>query len=185
MKKEKLLKQIKKDLKSGNLGRARDRYHTLMLKYPDDLEIREGLAELYFKLNLPAKAGRYWYLSSKKEDGIRNSIEIFEKSCGNDPYVILSKLQLNLEIEKKVRNDILEKINRLKEECLKKHGHLPEFKWKEKSKTEQRKEYVSDLDKLKKKDFSPAFRAFLIIITILMIAGVLYLFAYFLIELQK
>ncbi|GLV65106.1 hypothetical protein Bmyc01_37750 [Bacillus mycoides] len=47
---EKTLKRIEKDLKNNNLGKARDRLHGLIATYPNELELRKKLGDIYFTL---------------------------------------------------------------------------------------------------------------------------------------
>ena len=68
MTKESILARVGVDVASGDLGKARDRLHTLVFEHPDDLLLRERLAEVYDSLQQPAQAGRYWYLTEPRDD---------------------------------------------------------------------------------------------------------------------
>jgi len=83
MSKESTFKKISKDITEGNIGKARDRLHGLISTYPNDLELRTKLAEIYHKLQLPEMAGRYWYLEENKTEEMKAACLIFEKSCRN------------------------------------------------------------------------------------------------------
>ncbi len=54
------LKKIEEDILKNDLGKARDRLHGLISTYPNDLELRKKLGEIYFELKHPSMAGRYW-----------------------------------------------------------------------------------------------------------------------------
>ncbi|MBA4385681.1 MAG: DNA helicase [Anaerolinea sp.] len=89
MVKQQSLIQIQIDLQSGNLGKARDRLHGLIQTYPDDLELRSRLAEIYLQLQLPEMAGRYWYLNENKNERMTQACSIFEERFNHDPLQML------------------------------------------------------------------------------------------------
>ena len=64
---EKTLKRIEKDIENNNLGKARDRLHGLITTYPNELALKK-LGDIYFTLQYPEMAGRYWYLEKEKTD---------------------------------------------------------------------------------------------------------------------
>lgn len=91
--------KVEYDLQHGDLGKARDRLHGLMLAYPDDLALRVKLAEIYWDLQQPAMAGRYWYLVENKTPEMVRAIEAFEKKEGNRPLQIARALNFSGDIE--------------------------------------------------------------------------------------
>ena len=93
MAKEAALARVEADLRSGDVGKARDRLHTLVHDYPNDVGLRTRLAEVYQRLKFPAMAGRYWYLEASWTAEMEDSIAIFRRSCGDDPLRILSALK--------------------------------------------------------------------------------------------
>ncbi|KFN03523.1 DNA helicase [Bacillus clarus] len=90
---EKTLKKIKKDIENNNLGKARDRLHGLIATYPNELKLRKSLGDIYYKLQYPEMAGRYWYLEEHKTSIMQEACLQFEKSMGNDPYHIVRALK--------------------------------------------------------------------------------------------
>ncbi|GAA4849341.1 hypothetical protein GCM10023221_30860 [Luteimicrobium xylanilyticum] len=50
------------DLEAGDVRRARERLKSLVVTYPEDLELRRLLAEAYRRDGQPAEAGRWGYL---------------------------------------------------------------------------------------------------------------------------
>ena len=66
MSKDSTLKKVEYDVSQGDFGKARDRLHSLIGTYPDDLSLRSELARIYAKLQYPIMAGRYWYLEESK-----------------------------------------------------------------------------------------------------------------------
>ena len=70
-----------------------------MLTFPNELELRKKLGDIYYELKYPAMAGRYWYLEkSKTPEMVKACIE-FEKSMGNDPNNIARALKYKGDIE--------------------------------------------------------------------------------------
>ncbi|MDM5426579.1 DUF6584 family protein [Bacillus mycoides] len=90
---KKTLKRIEKDIENNNLGKARDRLHGLIATYPNELALRKKLGDIYFTLQYPEMAGRYWYLEKEKTDVMHAACLQFEKSMGNDSYHIVRALK--------------------------------------------------------------------------------------------
>lgn len=90
---KKTLKRIEKDIENNNLGKARDRLHGLITTYPNELALRKKLGDIYFTLQYPEMAGRYWYLEKEKTDVMHAACLQFEKSMGNDSYHIVRALK--------------------------------------------------------------------------------------------
>ncbi|MEE8443576.1 MAG: DUF6584 family protein [Dehalococcoidia bacterium] len=93
MSKETVLSKVEADLHRGDLGKARDRLHTLVYDYPNDVALRTRLAEVYHRLQFPAMAGRYWYLNEHRTPEMEIVVAAFERSCGGDPLLMLSALK--------------------------------------------------------------------------------------------
>ena len=93
MSKETVLSRVEADLHRGDQGKARDRLHTLVFNYPNDVALRTQLAEVYYRLQFPAMAGRYWYLGGYRTPEMETAVAAFEKSCGNDPLLMLSAVK--------------------------------------------------------------------------------------------
>ena len=94
MSKESLLARVDVDIASGDLGKARDRLHTLIFEHPGDLSLRARLAEVYDRLQQPAQAGRYWYLAEPLDDRMAQARAAYERLVGNDPVQVLAGLKL-------------------------------------------------------------------------------------------
>ncbi|TDL83396.1 DNA helicase [Peribacillus frigoritolerans] len=117
------LLKIEEDIKKNDLGKARDRLHGLIATYPDELELRRKLGDIYYELKYPSMAGRYWYLEKNKTPEMQHACIEFEKSMGNNPFQIVRALKFkgdkeilkNLEfsdnfspVQKKVTEKLLE-----------------------------------------------------------------------------
>ncbi|PEA55710.1 DNA helicase [Bacillus pseudomycoides] len=81
---EKTLKKIESDIQNNDLGKARDRLHGLISTYPNALGLRKKLGDVYYKLQHPTMAGRYWYLEEQKTPEMIEACSQFEKSMGNN-----------------------------------------------------------------------------------------------------
>ncbi len=83
------LQKVEADIQQGDYGKARDRLHGLISSYPDDLSIRRKLGEIYWKLQFPAMAGRYWYLEDDKSPEMEIACKSFESTFGNNVMKML------------------------------------------------------------------------------------------------
>jgi hypothetical protein len=126
----KTLIKIEEDIENNDLGKARDRLHGLISTYPDELEFRKRLGDIYFELKYPSMAGRFWYLEENKTLEMIKACNEFEKSMGNDPYriarvlkykgdkEILKRLELHGEFSP-IKNKVKEKLLQESEDTLK------------------------------------------------------------------
>ena len=87
------LERVQEDIRAGDYGKASARLHGLIGSYPDNLDLRRQLGEVYWKLQLPAMAGRYWYLVEEKDERMQAACKQFEDAFGNDPFRLLSALK--------------------------------------------------------------------------------------------
>ncbi|GGM80459.1 hypothetical protein GCM10011609_15430 [Lentzea pudingi] len=74
------LRKAADELQRGDLAsvlRARQRVAGLVGTFPDRLDLRERLAEVYRVLGQPAQAGRWTYLSEERDPG---ELEAFERA---------------------------------------------------------------------------------------------------------
>ena len=99
MSKESTLERVALDIQRGDLGKARQRLHGLIATYPCDLGLRARLAEVYWKLQYPSMAGRYWYLEKERTDEMQAAATAFEKECGGDSWLILKGLKLRMNFQ--------------------------------------------------------------------------------------
>lgn len=90
---ENTMKKVEEDIAQGNLGKARDRLHGLISSYPSNLNLRKQLGAIYWKLQYPAMAGRYWYLEKDNSPEMISARNAFEKDCADDPYLIRKSLK--------------------------------------------------------------------------------------------
>jgi hypothetical protein len=98
--KEETSSRIQADIAASDLGKARDRLHGLIATYPNDLTLRLRLGQVYWELQYPAMAGRYWYLEQDKTPAMADACRSFERSCGDDPAKLLLAVKFRGDIEK-------------------------------------------------------------------------------------
>ncbi|MBN2376711.1 MAG: hypothetical protein JXD22_09930 [Sedimentisphaerales bacterium] len=130
MSKDSTLKKVEYDISQGDFGKARDRLHSLIGTYSDDLSLRSELACIYAKLQYPVMAGRYWYLEENQTDEIKAACERFEKSVNNDPFWILMLLKIRFNVDDISSDYAREKIKNLQRKCREKHGYSPVYSQK-------------------------------------------------------
>lgn len=127
MSKEATLQRVAADIKRGYLGTARDRLHGLIASYPEDLSLRARLADLYWQLRHPGMAGLYWFLEPKRNDDIKTAIAEFERECGGDPWIMLTRLKLRWNPDEMPDGFAKGQILELLDQCRKKYKRVPEF----------------------------------------------------------
>ena len=127
MSKETTLIKVKNEIDSANLGKARDRLHGHISADPNDLDLRPMLAEIYFKLQFPAMAGRYWYLEENRTEEMQKCCEEFEKSCGLDPMRMLLALKFKGDVSKLSSDYAKGRLLDLVEACKQRYNRYPEF----------------------------------------------------------
>jgi len=76
------LAKVHAEIEAGRLYQARDRLHGLIQSYPDEYTLRWLLGDVYWRLNYPAMAGRYWWLYPPERPEVSEAVEAFAKICG-------------------------------------------------------------------------------------------------------
>ena len=127
MPKQKTLQRISDDIRGGNLGKARDRLHSLLAAYPEDLSLRPRLANVYQQLHHPGMAGRYWFLDARRTRDIENAVAEFKRECGGDPWIMLARLKLRIHPEEMPEGFAKNQIFELLEQCRKKYKRTPDL----------------------------------------------------------
>ncbi|RPH96474.1 hypothetical protein EHM69_01080 [candidate division KSB1 bacterium] len=122
MSKDVTLKRVEDDIIRGDLGKARDRLHGLIASYPEDLSLRTKLAQIYWKLQYPAMAGRYWYLDSDSDEIRKAAIAIYECAYKHNAFHILHGLRIRF--DPSILSDVYAKqrIESLAQQCSMKWG---------------------------------------------------------------
>tara|TARA_R110002049_G_scaffold251142_1_gene425513 strand:+ start:135 stop:659 length:525 start_codon:yes stop_codon:yes gene_type:complete len=164
--KEKLAK-IEFDIKNGLKFKAADRLRNMINQYPNESELWNRLAELYYESGFLASAGKYWILTEPKDERIKKSVEIYEKSVNYSGTKILQDITFRGD-KTKLSEYGKNKLTELELDSKKKSNYIPEFKkLTNRKKRNQQNEKRSFKDKLIEK----LFFGILIAIVLLIIIG--------------
>jgi hypothetical protein len=125
---EETLKKVESDIAAGDYGRARDRLHGLLATYPDDLALRRRLGDIYWKLQYPAMAGRYWYLEKDKTPAMAAACEQFERACQHDPLQTLLALKFKGDVDAIAATYAGRTLLALHEQARARHSHYVDFR---------------------------------------------------------
>lgn len=92
------LTQLDQYLAAGKLTDARDQLHNLLDAYPNNLAVRQKLGDVYWQLENPVMAGRYWFLIEATTPEMVAATYEFAANCHNDPMEIFNHLEFNGDI---------------------------------------------------------------------------------------
>jgi hypothetical protein len=143
---EQTLEKVEQDIASGDLGKARDRLHGLVATYPNRLALRRKLGDIYWQLQYPAMAGRYWYLEESKSPDMVAACKVFEGSCGHSSFQILLALKFRGDLESIDSEFVKDSLLTLQAQVKNEYGYLVDFQkqgadkyqWTPRSKTRGR-----------------------------------------------
>ncbi|MCP4540029.1 MAG: DNA helicase [Chloroflexi bacterium] len=127
---EQTLKKVEQDISFGDYGKARDRLHGLIATYPNDLTLRRKLGDIYWRLQYPAMAGRYWYLEENKSPDMLAACTTFEQSCGHSLFHILLSLKFRGDPNSINSEFAKERLLRLQSQVKDKHNYFIGFQKK-------------------------------------------------------
>ncbi|MBE0476769.1 MAG: hypothetical protein IBX62_06730 [Coriobacteriia bacterium] len=86
------LGRVEADIERGDLGKARDRLLGLLRTYPANLYVRDRLGEVYWRLQYPELAGRYWYLFEPVTPEMERACAAFERKFAADARPMLAEI---------------------------------------------------------------------------------------------
>jgi hypothetical protein len=132
------LSRVEEDVKNGDLGKARDRLHSLIQNHPSDTSLRSRLAGIYWQIRLPVEAGRYWYLEESRSEEEEMAVDIFKKNCGYRAGEILRRLKLKVDTEQLDTSFAREQVQEL-ERLSREDGEVPPSDKKARERLERRK----------------------------------------------
>jgi len=89
--KEKLNK-IDSEIENGLKFKASDRLKNLIQENPNETQLWNKLAELYYEGGFLDSAGKYWILTEPKDERITKCVEMYEKSVNYSGYQILQEI---------------------------------------------------------------------------------------------
>jgi hypothetical protein len=82
------LRKIEEDIAGKDYGKARTRLHSLIASYPDDLDLRKMLGDVYLHLDYPEMAGRYWFLVEDKTPEMQAACDLFARTARNSEGIL-------------------------------------------------------------------------------------------------
>ncbi len=95
-------------------------------EYPNDLILREQLAELYYENGLLEAAGKFWMLSEPTTKGIKQSIAAYERSVNSSGTKILNDIIFRGD-KNKLPEYAKKKLIALEKDSLVKSNYIPTF----------------------------------------------------------
>ncbi len=84
--------KINYDLEQGRKYKATLRLRNLINEFPNDLTLRNKLAEIYYESGFLDEAGKFWILSEERNSEIERCIEIYKNSVNNSGNQILKDI---------------------------------------------------------------------------------------------
>jgi hypothetical protein len=161
------LEKIDSEIEKGLKFKASDRLRNLIKENPNETQLWNKLAELYYDSGFLDSAGKWWILTEPTDERIKRCVEIYEKSVNYSGYQILQEITFRGE-KSKLSEFAQKKLSELEYDSKKKTKHIPKFSPKinkPKSKREKYKQTFND------KIGGFIFFGILIIIGILIIVG--------------
>lgn len=132
---ETTLLKIDVDLAAGRKGLAVKRLRSLIVTYPNDLSLRNRLAEIYYDAGFIDTAGRYWFLSEPENDKMREAVAIYEQTVGSAQHVLDDLGRLKdieapdgyaknklAEFDYRCQHENMQRIQRTKDTWIEKYG---------------------------------------------------------------
>ena len=89
---------IDQEIAQGAHESAKIQLHDLLNENPNNLTIRQKLGDVYWDLEQPEVAGRYWFLIEAETPEMVAATYAFTSACKNEPYEILRRLEFNGEV---------------------------------------------------------------------------------------
>jgi len=166
---KKILLKVDSEFENGLRYKATDRLRNLIQENPNNIELRNKLAEFYYESGFLDSAGKYWILTEPTDDRIRNCVEIYEKSVNYSGNRILTELVFRGE-KSKLSKYAQQKLSELELDSKKKVNHIPKFY--PKSNTQQSNN-SENKNNFKEKVIGLIFFSALALIVILIIVGLI------------
>ena len=120
------LDKINLDIENGLKSKAADRLRNLIQENPNELEIWNRLAELYYESGFLDAAGKSWILIEPTDERIKKCVAIYEKSVNNSGYQILQDIVYRGD-KSELPKYAQEKLNQLETDSKQKANYIPKF----------------------------------------------------------
>ena len=124
--KEKLNK-IDSEIESGLKFKASDRLRNLIQENPNETQLWNKLAKLYYESGFLDATGKYWILTEPTDEEIKKCVEVYEKSVNYSGYQILQEIVFRGD-KTKLSEFAQNKMAKLESDSKKKADYVPEFK---------------------------------------------------------
>ncbi len=173
------LENVQNDIKSGDLGKARDRLHGLVNSFPDNLELRKQIGNIYWQLQMPEMAGRYWYLEEGKDERMIKACQRFEKQFKSDSAFILLAIKFKGQLEPIKDTFAGQTLQSLHQKAMEKHSWYVDFRNRGSSKYRQPK-YDREKNKARNAIIKWGFIILIILLVFFACAGVVSVIKWFL-----
>ncbi|MCA6068638.1 hypothetical protein JI747_015765 [Chryseobacterium sp. RG1] len=130
---EDIFNRIEKDLNAGRKKKACDRLRNLINEFPDDISLREKLAQIYYDSGFKDEAGKFWILSEIENFEMKEAIEMYRNTFSNSGNAILKDIVFRGDKDK-LSNYAKNILKELESDSYKKTKHIPDFKRKRREK---------------------------------------------------
>jgi hypothetical protein len=134
------LKKIDSEVENGLKFKASDRLRNLIQENPNETQLWNKLAELYYESGFLDSAGKYWILTEPTEDRIKKCVEIYEKSVNYSGYHILQEIVFRGD-KSKLSEFAQNKLTELEADSKKKADYVPKFSPKKNKRKKKNTEY--------------------------------------------
>lgn len=124
------ISKITADIESGLKFKAANQLRNLINIHPNEMELRDKLANLYYDAGFFDAAGKYWILKDSMADHVRKCVAKYEGTVNYSARQIL--FDLKFRGDKELLSDYAKKkLIALEEESMQKSGYVPNFTPKE------------------------------------------------------
>lgn len=123
-----ILSRSEKDAIDGNLEKAINRIEGSFQHYYLNQKLHFRVAELYVRKNDKVRAGQYLFFMEVNQSNEKECIDLFEKSCGYCPTIILKKVlpKYNFRISEMTEYQ-KNKLKNLIKKVIEENGTTPNF----------------------------------------------------------
>src|SRR5690606_6669077 len=84
---------IEQNINQGLKGRATIQLRSLINDFPNDLNYRDQLGQLYYDSGFLDYAGKYWILNDSKSEHMKMCVELYKNSVKNSGSQILKDIK--------------------------------------------------------------------------------------------
>ena len=134
------IEKIDSEIENGLKYKASDRLRNLIQDNPNETQLWNKLAELYYESGFLDSAGKYWILTEPTDDRIKNCVEIYEKSVNYSGYQILQEIVFRGD-KSKLSEFAQNKLKELEADSKKKADYVPKFSPKKNKRKNKNSEY--------------------------------------------